>query len=331
MNGLRIGFLDQLHPAIRDAINTNLPADWTAIHSVSRDFADQAATITDADAVYVFATPVRTALIEKAAKLRLVHKLGAGVDNIDLQTCAARGIAVARLSGGNAVQVAEHTILLMLAASRRLVELDRRTRAGEWLKEDSRGRNHQLQGKQIGLVGFGAIGRQVAKMLLPFGVDIVYYDVAGLRSDEERQLQVRRLDLDDLLATSDIVSLHVPLMDATLNLLNAERLEKMKHGAILVNCARGGLIDEAALVEALENGHLAAAALDTFVKEPPSGSRLLELKQTIVTPHVAGVSIENFVGVLRAAISNTASYFGGQGLPAACAVVTPNIDSANER
>lgn len=331
MNGLRIGFLDQLHPAIRDAINTNLPTGWTARHSVSRNFSDQAATITDVDAVYVFATPVRTALIEKATNLRLVHKLGAGVDNIDLETCAARGIAVARLNGGNAVQVAEHTILLMLAASRRLVELDRRTRAGEWLKEDSRGCNHQLQGKQIGFVGFGAIGRQVARMLLPFGVDIVYYDVTGLRSEEEQQLQVRRLELDDLLASSDIVSLHVPLMDATSNLLNAQRLEKMKQGAILVNCARGGLVDEAALVNALESGHLAAAALDTFAKEPPNGSRLLELNQTIVTPHVAGASFENFISVLQAAISNTSSYFGGQGLPAACAVVTPKIGLANER
>jgi len=117
MNGPRVGFLDQLHPSLRDPINTNLPAGWTAMHTVSRNFVDQAATITDVDAVYVFATPVRAALIEKAMKLHLVDTLGAGVDNMDLETCAARGIAVARLSGGNAVQVAEHTILMISASS----------------------------------------------------------------------------------------------------------------------------------------------------------------------------------------------------------------------
>jgi phosphoglycerate dehydrogenase-like enzyme len=319
-----VAFLDPLHAAIREEIGRALPRGWKAVHAESRDPVHQVAAAAGSEVICVFATPVRAALIAQAPHLKLVHKLGAGIDNIDVDVCAARGIGVARLDGGNAPQVAEHTLLMMLAACRRLPELDRRTRAGEWLKEASRGTNRQIYQRCVGLVGFGAIGREVARRLLNFSAEVIYYDPRAATADDERALCVRRVELDELLAGADIVSLHLPLMPATRGLLDARRLALMKAGSILVNCARGGLVDEPALAAALREGRIAMAALDTFAQEPPTGNELLTLPNIVVSPHVAGVTLDNFASVLRAALVNIENYLQGRGLPPACAVVDPS-------
>jgi D-3-phosphoglycerate dehydrogenase len=191
------------------------------------------------------------------------------------------------------------------------------------LKEEARGLHRQLHGKRIGLIGLGAIGRAVAGMLAGFAVDIVYYDPAVAPADVERKFAVRTLALAELLATSDIVSLHLPLLPDTAGMIGEERIAMMKPGAVLINCARGGLVDEAALVRALTDGRLSAAGIDAFAEEPPVGSPLLELEQTVVTSHMAGATIDNFASVLERGFDNASRYLGGQGLPEQDAVFVP--------
>src|SRR5664280_2272364 len=248
---------------------------------------------------------------------------GAGVDRIDLEVCRSRGIGVARLHAGNSIPVAEHTVLLMLAVYRQLPQIDRRTRAGAWQKEDARGMHRQLQNKTVGLVGFGAIGKEVAKRLRGFEVTILYYDPVRAARDVEQSLGVSYADLDELVRTADIVSLHLPLLPQTAGIINAQRIRAMKPGAVLINCARGGLVDEAALVAALKDGRLFGAGIDAFASEPPVGSPLLELDNTVVTSHLAGATLDNFFGIIARAVENAKAVLRGDALPETDVVLAP--------
>jgi D-3-phosphoglycerate dehydrogenase len=322
MRDVIAAIIDPFDARIRERIAAAMPSGWT-LHNAHGRVEDRDAAMADAAVLFVMAAPVGADLIVNAPRLRLIQKLGAGVDRIDLDACAARGIALAKLAAGNAVPVAEHTVLLMLACYRRLPLVDRRTRAGDWGKEEARGIHRQLRGKRIGLVGFGAIGREVASVLSGFGTELVYFDPVRAAADVEARLHVRLLELDELVATSDIVSLHLPLMAETAGLINAQRIRRMKRGAVLINAARGGLVDEAALAEALKDGHLAAAGLDAFSKEPPIGNPLLDLEQTVLTPHLAGATIDNFDNIIERAVANARSYLETGELPAHDAVLMP--------
>jgi phosphoglycerate dehydrogenase-like enzyme len=323
MSQVRVAFLDRYHPEIYAAIKRAMPEGWVYRFAESKEAAAQVAAVSGADALFVMAAPVTAEILSAASNLRFIQKLGAGVDKIDLKTCEQRGIAIARLAGGNAIPVAEHTLLLMLAALRRLPLMDRRTRAGDWLKEEARGVNRQLSGKRVGLVGLGAIGKVLTKLLSGFDIELVYFDPLVPPSEAERQFRIRYLPLDELLATADIVSLHLPLMPETAGLIGKDRIARMKRGAVLINCARGGLVDEEALADALAEGRLFAAGVDAFAKEPPIGSRLLALDQTVVTPHMAGATVDNFKFVIERAVGNAVQYLGGGGLPEADAVFVP--------
>ena len=290
----------------------------------SRQLENQTAAVSEAELLFVMAAPVTAEILSAARNVRFIQKLGAGVDKIDLKVCAERGIAVARLAGGNAIPVAEHTLLLILASLRRLPMIDRRTRGGEWLKEESRGVNRQLHGKRVGLIGLGAIGKELAKLLKGFEVEIVYYDPAIAPAEVEQKLGVRALPLDELLATSDIVSLHLPLLPETANLISKERIDPDEAGRSADQlCACGGLVDEAALTAALTEGRLFAAGIDAFAKEPPIGSPLLTLDQTVVTPHFAGATIDNFSSVIERAVRNAHQYLDSGTLPEADVVFVP--------
>jgi phosphoglycerate dehydrogenase-like enzyme len=253
-------------------------------------------------------------LLDAAPRLRFIQKLGAGVDNIDLEYCTKRGIGVARLQAGNSVPVAEHTLLLMLAAYRRLPMLDRDTRQGAWKREDARAVSRQLDGKTIGLVGFGAVGRAVAKLLTGFEVRILYADPIRAPAEIEQALRAEHVPFETVIAEADIVSLHLPLTKDTAGMFGVEVMAAMKPGAVLVNCARGGLVDEAALHDLLTRGHLAAAAIDTFATEPARESPLFALEQTILTPHTAGGTIDNFRTVVERGVDNATRFLAGQTL-----------------
>jgi D-3-phosphoglycerate dehydrogenase len=323
MSNITIAVLDQFHPQIRASIADALPAEWTVQFAEDRTIERQKAVVGDADIVFVMAAPVDASIVGAAKRLRLVQKLGAGVDKIDQRACVERDVAIARLAGGNSIPVAEHTVLLMLACYRRLPLVDRQTRSGAWGKEEARGIHRQLRGKRVGLVGFGAIGREVASILRGFRTETVYFDTVAAAPQVEVRFGARYLPLDELVSASDIVSLHLPLLPETAGLIDAARIGRMKRGAVLINCARGGLVDEKALAEALRRGHLMAAGIDVFSQEPPAGNPLLALEQTVVTPHLAAATVDNFEAVIRRAVANAVGYVDTGRLPECDTVYVP--------
>ena len=326
---LTVAVLDTFHPQIKAAIEAAVPPDWMVRFVDENSFAARVTLIRDADIVFVMAAPMPKELLAEARRLRFIQKLGAGVDRIDLDFCREQGVGVARLHAGNSVPVAEHTILLMLETYRQLPQIDRRTRAGTWSKEDARGMHRSLQHKTVGLVGFGAIGKEVAKRLRAFDVNILYYDPIRATADVGQILGVTYADLDALVRESDIVSLHLPLIPQTANIIDARRIAAMKPGAVLINCARGGLVDEAALAEALKAGRLFGAGIDAFSQEPPVGNPLLELENTVVTSHLAGATLDNFATVVARSVENTKAVLRDEPLPISDVAVAPRKVPAN--
>lgn len=320
---VHLAFLDAVDPKIGHEIARLLPAGWQLSCTQSNDKPHREAVVGRADVAMIIGTGVDQSLLNSAPKLRFVQKLGAGVDNVDPDACRARRVGVARLRAGNATQVAEHTLMLMLAALRRLPYFDRRTRSGSWLRPEGRAAQRQLAGKTVGIVGLGAIGREVARRLVGFDVDVVYYDIVRPGEDLEKKLLVRFLEFEDLLACSDVVSLHVPLTADTRNMLDARRIAMLKRGTTIINCARGGLIDEAALDVALELNHVLAAGLDTFEVEPLHSSPLYRRDDVVLTPHLAGATFENFVGVFGRGLRNIDLYLAGEQLPEGELVIGP--------
>ena len=248
-----------------------------------------AAELADADALIVrSATRVTRELFDKAPRLRAVGRAGVGVDNIDLPEATKRGVLVMSTPGGNAVSVAEHTFALMLALARQVPRVDAGLREGRWEKSSS---GTELRGKILGLIGLGRIGGEVARRAEAFDMKVIAYD-PYISEAAAKELQVELVNLDRLLSESDFISLHTALSPATQNMINAASLAKMKPTARIVNAARGELIDERALAEALKSGRIAGAALDVFVEEPPKNSPLIGLPNLIGTPHIAGSTAE---------------------------------------
>jgi D-3-phosphoglycerate dehydrogenase/(S)-sulfolactate dehydrogenase len=221
------------------------------------------AIISEYDALAVrSATKVTADLLAGASRLRVIGRAGTGVDNIDLEAATRRGVVVMNAPGGNTVSVAEHAFALLLSLARHIADASASTKAGKWEKKRfSAGR--ELQGKTLGVVGTGNIGGVVARRAVAFGLRVLGYD-PFLTQEAAEKLGVELVSLDDLFAQSDAITLHVPLNEQTRNMVDAARIDRMKQGALLVNCARGGLVDEAALAQALKSGKLGGAALDVF-------------------------------------------------------------------
>jgi len=244
------------------------------------------AALADADALVVrSAVQVDDALMEHAPKLRVVGRAGVGVDNIDADAATRRGIVVMNTPGANAVAVAELTIGLMLALARKLPAANSTTHAGKWEKKNLQGA--ELRGKTLGILGLGRIGLEVARRAKGFGLEIVGSD-PFVSAAVARENGIKLVSLDELIATSDYITLHVGLTPQTAGVINPKSLAAMKKGVRIVNCARGELIDDAALVGALKSGHVAGAALDVFAVEPLKDSPYFELDNVILTPHIAG-------------------------------------------
>lgn len=240
-------------------------------------------------------TQVRGAPLAAAGRLRVVGRLGVGLDNIDLDACAARGIAVIPATGANAETVAEYVLGMAMILLRGAAYLSTSAvAAGRWPRQ-MLAQGREVAGKTLGLVGFGGIGRVTARKAQALGMRVIAFDPAvPADSPAWREAAVAPCGLEELLGQADIVSLHVPLVESTRALLDARRLGLMKAGAILVNSARGGIVDEAALAVALREGRLAGAALDVFAEEPlRAGSVLADAPNLILTPHIAGVTLES--------------------------------------
>ncbi|MDT5080801.1 MAG: hypothetical protein QOJ80_5438 [Mycobacterium sp.] len=256
----------------------------------------------DVDVIWHVLRPLSGADLERAGRCRLVHKLGAGVNTIDVDAATRLGIGVANMPGANAPSVAEGAVLLMLAALRRLPALDRATRAGNgWPSDPTLGETvRDIGGCTVGLVGYGNVAKRVEAIVVSMGATVIH---TSTRDDGRPGWR----SLPDLLAASDVVSLHLPLNDGTAGLLDAAALGRMSSDAVLVNTSRGPIIDEPALVDALQSGRLAAAGLDVFAVEPvPADNPLLALENVVVTPHVTWYTADTMRRYLIEAVANCA-------------------------
>ena len=264
----------------------------------------------DAQAIWHVLQPITPEVIANAPRLRLIQKIGVGVNTIDLHAAQARGIAVCNMPGSNSRAVAEMSLMLMLNALRRQYGVERSLRAGEWtVDEATRESIGELCGRTVGIVGFGAVPQVLAPILHAMGARVVY----SARS--RRDVPWEYFDLDRLFAESDVVTLHVPLTPETAGLASRERIASMKRGAILVNTARGGLVDEPALIEALASGRLGAAGLDVFAEEPLAADHpLLALPNVTVAPHVAWLTRETWQRSISIALHNTLAVRDGTAL-----------------
>jgi D-3-phosphoglycerate dehydrogenase len=264
---------------LRSQLEVLLPPDESSLRDA----------VPSSDALIVRSrTRVTSDLLEGARRLRLVARAGIGVDNIDVDAATERGILVVNAPLGNVRSTAEHTMALIFALARRVTAADRAARDGTW-KTGYEGM--QLAGKRLGVIGVGKIGRQVAAMASALGMEILAHD-PYLPATAWPDLGLRPVPFDELLSEADIVTLHVPLLPETRGLIGAAEISRMKPGAYLVNCARGGLVDEAELADALASGRLAGAALDVFEREPVRDSPLLAAPNLILTPHVAASTKE---------------------------------------
>lgn len=270
--------------------------------------------------------PLTGLVLESAPELLLVQKIGVGVNTIDLDTCAELGIGVANMPGTNTQAVVEMTLGLMLAALRRIPAIDAATRRGEGfpLAPDHLDLAGELGGRTVGLVGFGAVARRLVPVLQALGANVVVHT-----RNPEAAHPLPTMDLDTLLASSDVVSLHAPLTPDTHRMLTRERIARMKAGAVLVNTARGGLVDQEALVEALASGRLRAAGLDVLAEEPiPAGEPLLDRDEVVITPHVAWRTPETLARSFAIAFENCARAARGEPLLHQVLPVVRRIDAA---
>lgn len=265
---------------------------------------------------------VDAGLIEAAAGARVIQKLGVGTDKIDTEAAGRHGMSVLRLAGVNAEAVAEATVLLTLAVSRHLVKAVNQARAGTFDKERLRAEAFQLAGRTVGLFGFGHIGEAAAVRFAGFGVDVVYHDIVRAPGEVEARCGVRYVSFEELLSRSDVLSLHAPSTPQTRGRFGAEAFRLMKPGAILINTARGALVDEEALAAAIGDGRLLGAGLDVTQEEPlDPASPLLSLDRVVVTPHIAGAVGDNFPRVARRAYENVTAVLAGRPVPAADVVI----------
>jgi D-3-phosphoglycerate dehydrogenase len=235
------------------------------------------------------ATKVTEKLLALATNLKVVGRAGIGVDNVDIQAASKKGVIVMNTPFGNSITTAEHAIAMMFAVARQLPEANASTHAGRW--EKSRFMGVELFNKTLGVIGAGNIGGIVCDRALGLHMKVVAYD-PFLSEERAKQLGVTKVDLDDLLARADFITLHVPLTDKTRNILSADAIARLKPGVRIINCARGGLVDEAALAEALRSGQVAGAAFDVFAEEPATNSPLFNLPNVVVTPHLGAATTE---------------------------------------
>ncbi|MEU9805620.1 2-hydroxyacid dehydrogenase [Mycobacterium sp. NPDC050853] len=286
-------------PRVREQLAPH--ADWLDVHFCAEDDDDAFyAELPHSEVLWHVLRPLSADDIAKGERLRLIHKFGAGVNTIALDTATAQGVAVANMPGANAPSVAEGTLLLMLAALRQLPRLDRETRAGRgWPTDQSLGDTVRDIGScTVGLVGYGNIAKTLERILRAIGADVLHTSTGYDGSTGWR-------GMDDLLTSSDIVSLHLPLTTETTGLLDTAALARMKPGSVLVNTSRGAIVDEVALVNALQYGPLAAAGLDVFAQEPVSSQNpLLALPNVVLTPHVTWFTADTMTRYLNHAIDN---------------------------
>ncbi len=264
--------------------------------------------VADVDAIIVRSeTKITADVLAASKKVKIVGRAGVGVDNIDVAAASRQGVIVVNVPGGNTISAAEHTMAMLLALSRNIPQANASVKAGEWKRSPFMGT--ELQGKVLGLIGLGRIGREVAKRCQSFGMSILGYDPYA-SEEYAKNFNITLSTLDEVYAKADYITVHVPLNDSTRHMLNAKTLKKLKEGVRIINCARGGIIDEKALAEAIQSGHVKGAAIDVFEEEPVAKDNpLLALPHVIVTPHLAASTEEAQVKVAQELAETLRDFF----------------------
>lgn len=278
--------------------------------------------IADADACVVRSgTQLTKPLIDAAAKLKVIGRAGVGLDNVDVQAASKKGVVVINTPGGNTISAAEHTFCLLMSIARNIPQANSSMKKGEWERKKFTG--IQLYEKTLGVLGLGRIGAEVAKRAHSFGMKVIAYD-PFLIQEKALQMGVELVRLEELLAQSDFLSLHMPLTAENKYIIGEKELQKVKKGVRIINCARGGLIDEKALAAAIESGHVAGAALDVFEEEPPKNTALIALPKVVATPHLGASTEEAQIAVAVEVAQCIVDYLNGRGLKNAANV--PSMD-----
>ncbi len=298
---------EMIRQAILDQASLPRPLHVLDCHQMPEE--KLAGAVADADVIFgdfTLKTRITKNVISAARNLKLIQQPSAGFDHIDVQACRHAGIQVANTPGANDIAVAEHTLMLALACLKKLALVHRQTQQGNWLQYKALELGVcELAGKTYGLLGMGHTARALALRLQAFDVVLKYHSRTPLTAEEEEKYQANYLGLKDLLSQADILSIHLPLTEETRGMVGSKELELMKPGAVLINVARGGIVDEAALARALKNNRLSAAGLDVFEHEPVEGNNpLLGLENVIVTSHVAGATVESGQRIFTMAIKN---------------------------
>ena len=294
------------NPVLREELLATFP--MTAFNESGGHLAGPALAefLAGADGAVIGLEAIDAALLDACRRLRIVAKYGVGLDNIDADACRSRGVALGWTGGVNRRSVAELTLAFMIGLCRNVFATSRQLHDGVWNKDGG----VQLSGLTVGIIGFGHVGRDVARLLAPFGCPILVNDINPDAWHGWGGPPVTPVTKEELYAAADVVTLHVPLTPQTLGLIDATALARLKPGARLINTARGGLVDEAALKEALRNGQLSGAALDVFAIEPPADPELLALPTLAGTPHIGGSAREAVMAMGRSAIDHLRRHFG---------------------
>lgn len=289
-------FFTGILPEMAERITNHAPADYkVTVHAPNLSEAEQIETLQDADFLILFGAPPADAALRAAKNLKLIQLVSAGYDQLNVALCQELGIPIANNGGANSIDVAEHTLALILGFYRHMIAQDCNVRNNQYKNINNGLDTYTIHGKTVGLVGLGNIGQRVAKLLNTFGAKIIYTDAQQASPQVEEEYNATYTDLNSLLQQSDIVSLHVPLLDSTRNMISTEQLAQMKSNALLVNTCRGGVIDQPALTKVLQEKSILGAALDVLTPEPPDpNDPILKCENVLLTPHSAGVTFDTW-------------------------------------
>lgn len=314
MAGAKVAFIHGLSDEIVEVITGHTPDGWTTV-VIGRDtpLDRQQELARDADFLMVYAAPLADDVLRAADKARLVQLLAAGYDRMNLPLMRALEVPCANNGGANSWAVADHALMLMLALYRQQIHTDPATRQGNWSAPITGTNTFEMANKLVGVLGMGNIGRQVARRVQGFDAKVQYYDMYPLPEERERELDLRRVSLDELFRTSDILTCHTPLTPDTRHIVSRERIALMKPTAVIINTSRGPVVDEAALIDALRQGKIAGAGLDVFEREPVDPNNpLLRMDNVVVTAHIAGTTWDTWFRRAEFAYQNMQRVWNGE-------------------
>lgn len=306
--GINVLYLDKMNEHMERMILDMCPPD-VDLYFLQPNIGKQG-TLAEAECLLDTTFKVTKDIIDQAPKLKLIQRTGVGVDMVDVAYAKEKNIPVSICRGFNASSVAELAILDMLALYRHVIQLDTLGKKKEWHTWTFRHESYELLGKTVGIIGGGTIGREVMKRVKAFGTRVIYTDVMRIPADEETAIGCEYMELDDLIREADVISIHVPLLDSTRGMIGRQQFEQMKDSAILINTARGQIVDEEALIEALQNKRIRGVAVDVF--EENESLFGLDMENLIVTPHVGAATYDNYYRVYKFSMENAQRIAAGQ-------------------